>query len=396
MGLEVVISGGGIGGLTAALTCRCRGYDVTVCEQADEISEVGAGLQISPNASRLLGDLGLREAMEEASFKPDALELRIGASGRRVFTIPMGSTAEERYGAPYYHIHRADLINILRQATEDVGGIHLKTSAQADSFEDDGARVCLLDASGNALAEGDVLIGADGVKSAIRAQLQGNDPAQFTGNVAWRAVTKATPELKRLIPPVAAVWTGDKRHAVTYYLRGGDLINFVGVVEQDDWTLESWSEPGDLAELANAFSSFAKPVRALIDNLDSCFTWALHGRPPLPFWSQGRVTLLGDAAHPMLPFQAQGAAQAIEDATVLARMLAAPSLGEMPERLKRYEEARKPRASRIQAASRANMSTFHKGSGLAAALTYGPMALAARAAPGFVASRQDWIYAYVA
>ena len=396
MTLRLSIVGAGIGGLTAALCLRARGFDVTVYEQAPEITEVGAGLQISPNASRILIDLGLNHALREISFEPKALELRRGETGKLVFSIPMGKRALERYGSPYYHLHRADLVAVLINAIKQIDGIEIKTNTAITGYQEHPAFVSVLDDQGQQIDRADVLIGADGVKSTIRHVLHGYDPARFTGNVAWRAVVNATPQLKKIIPEVASVWTGNKRHAVTYYIRGGELINFVGVTETSNWTDESWSQPGDLSELAEAFSGFAKPIRQLIDEVDSCFKWALHTRPPLPFWSRGRVTLLGDAAHPMLPFQAQGAAQAIEDAAVMARMLSTTSLNNIPEGLKRYEEARLPRASKIQAASRSNMTTFHRGSGLAGTLTYGPMALAARTMPDFVTSRQDWIYAYVA
>ena len=396
MTLNVIINGGGIGGLTAALACSKKGFSVSAHEQADGLFEVGAGLQISPNASRVLGDLGLVDELAKRSFTPKALEMRIGSTGRLIFSIPMGDTAIRRYGAPYYHIHRADLIEMLLSALEGYDQISLKTGSRAIGYRQAPDSITLIRENGDELATGDVLVGADGIKSVVRQQILGDTPAQFTRNVAWRAVARATPELRQLIPPVATVWTGDKRHAVTYYLRGGELINFVGVVEEDSWTDEGWSQPGDLQELASHFSAYSSPVRTLIDSLDQCFKWALHTRPPLARWSAGRVTLLGDAAHPMLPFQAQGAAQAIEDATVLARMLDGREDVSVESRLKTYQANRLPRASKIQSASHANMSVFHKGTGLNAALTYGPMAIAARAMPDFVASRQDWIYSFVA
>jgi salicylate hydroxylase len=265
----------------------------------------------------------------------------------------------------------------------------MNKEAQGYALIGDGVTLTFTD---NTRVTGDVLIGADGIHSAIRSQMLGEMPARFTGNVAWRVVVPAASLPRGIVPPTASIWVGPGRHAVTYYLRRGELVNFVGVVERDDWQTESWTERGDKAELAADFKGFAKPVAAIIDQAGDCYRWALFDRDPLEEWCRGRVTLLGDACHPMLPFLAQGAVMAIEDAWVLSRQLTGAS--DVPSALKTYEAARKPRTSTVQFGARRQMGHYHKR-GLAAQLTtYGPMWLAARTMPSFVHTRNDWLYSH--
>lgn len=383
-----LIAGGGIGGLTAALALRQRGWGVHVLEAAPAIEEVGAGLQLSPNAMKVLSALGISDAVEERAFEPEALELRLGRSGQQVFQISAGSAARRRWGAPYLHIHRADLLDVLEQAVrqQNHAAISLGAKAVSYSLAGDGAHLNL--ASGEPLA-GDLVIGADGIRSALRDQMLGPDQPRFTGNLAWR-MTVPMERLKTPPPPTACVWAGRGRHAVTYRLRGGTLANLVGIVERSDWTGESWTESGTRDDALSDFSGWVPQVTEIIEKADSLFRWALFDRAPLSRWHDGAVALLGDACHPMLPFMAQGAAMAIEDAWVLAQAVEASQSVE--QGLALYEARRKPRASRVQAASRANMKTFHRRSPVTRLATYGPMWLANRAVPGFVQSRQDWIY----
>ena len=382
--MRVLIAGAGIGGLTAAVACARVGLDAVVLERSATLAEVGAGLQIPPNAAKVLGRLGVLDAVADVAFQPEALEARMGRSGRRLFRIPLGGAASARWGADYYHIHRADYVRVLADAAPDV-----RLGDGVASFEEDANAVSVRLASGQSL-RGDVLIGADGIHSSVRQSLHGDTPARFTGQTAWRAVVPVAELGSHAPDPTACVWIGEGRHAVTYRLRGGALANFVGVVERADWTEEGWSVEGDKAEALSDFAGFHPVVRTLVERAGTLHRWALLDRPPLPFWTRGRVSLLGDAAHPMLPFQASGAAMAVEDAFVLARELAAHGV----DGLKSYEQLRLPRTSRVQAASAANGELFHKR-GLARQLaTYGPMWAVGRLLPGGVRARQDWLYGF--
>jgi salicylate hydroxylase len=374
--LKAVVIGAGIGGLGAAISLARAGIAVEVCEQASVLAEAGAGLQLSPNAVKALRALGVAERLEPSASQPEFLQLRLGRSGGRIFSIPMGAAAEARYGAPYLHIHRADLQAELAAALDEAAPGSLKLGRRIDSVD---------------AIEADLIVGADGLKSRVRAALFGEDAPRFTGCVAWRLTAEAG-RVAEPPPNGAVVWTGPGRHAVTYRIRGGRLINFVGVVEQDGWTQEGWSEPGDLAELAALFSGFAAPVLSVIAAAASCNRWALFDRDPLPRWSKGRVTLLGDAAHPLPPFQAQGAAMAIEDAVVLARCVAGG--GDVAAALERYEAERKPRTARMLASARANARRFHHGDPIGQLIAYGPMRLADMLAPHVIRSAQDWIYGF--
>jgi salicylate hydroxylase len=387
--MRIIVVGAGIGGLAAALALARAKFEVEVVERAGVLREVGAGLQLSPNAMKALQWLGVSGSVEAASSEPQALELRTGKSGAKVFSIPVGPAARRRYGAPYLHIHRADLIEILRNAAE-AAGVRIRLGARLSAFTrpDNEVRVGL---DNGTILETDLLVGADGMRSTVRRILFGSDHPRFTGAVAWRAIApiEACPDL----PDAAVVWTGPGRHAVTYRLRRGSLINFVGVVEEGHWRHEGWDEEGDKADLAKAFEGWAPAVTSVIGAARSCHRWALFDRDPLPRWSDGRATLLGDACHPMPPFLAQGAAMALEDAVVLARCLAAQS--EQPEAaLLAYETRRKARTAKILQGARSNMGVFHRSNLVTQIATYGPMHIADALLPAFVRSRQDWIYAY--
>ena len=385
--MKVVIAGAGIGGLTAGLCCLRRGFDVAIYEKAAELSEVGAGIQISPNAMRVMMALELDEAVIRKGFLPEKLETRMGKSGRRLFAINAQS-----WGAPYVHIHRADLIEILADAFQKRGG-KVKTGKTVTGFEQLQDHVLLTLESGNTV-KGDYLIGADGIHSQIRHRLFGADTARFTGNIAWRAVVP-TDQLGELAPDSnATVWMGDKRHAVTYRLRGGALTNFVGVVETTAEMYEGWTHQGRLEDLRRDFQNWHPIIENLIENIDGdhLYKWALYDRAPLPEWCQGRVIIMGDAAHPMLPFMAQGAAQAMEDGYALADIFGA--LKDNPYLVKdTFEFDRIDHVSGVQAMASSNMKTFHRACGLGH-LSYLPMWLGGRLAPGLIKKRFDWIYSF--
>lgn len=389
--MHILIAGGGIGGLTAALCLKQAGHSVTVLEQAEAFGEVGAGLQLSPNAMKVYRKLGLEDALVERGFVPEVAEIRLGESGQRLFAFPLAAEAEKRWGAPYLHIHRADLIDVLRGAALDQPDIALRTGAMVESYSQDQDTVAVSLVDGGE-EQGDLLIGADGIHSAIRTQMLGADKPHFTGNVAWRGTVPIEALGEHAPDPNATIWLGRGKHVVTYRLRQGTLANFVGVVEHSKFRNESWSEEGAKAEALADFEGWHPIVTTMIEAAPRLFRWGLFGRPTLPKWSNGRVVLLGDACHPMLPFMAQGAAQAIEDAYMLGALLREPS--DIEAALREYEVTRKPRASRVQAVSRSNATLFHHRNPLMRLATYGPMWMAGRIAPRAIMARQDWLYSH--
>ena len=356
-GGRILIAGGGIGGLAAALCLARAGFETVVFEQAPEFGEIGAGIQLSPNCSRVLHHLGLAPALEKCAFLPEGTEFRAWKTGRLIASSTLGEAVRERYGAPYYHIHRGDLLALLVEAARQNQAIELRESARVEGFSQDASGVRITVNGGS--EEGDALIGADGIHSTVRAGLFGAEAPTFTGNVAWRALVPADRLPRGMLNPVGTVWWGPGRHFVCYYLRGGALLNCVCVVEKDGWEVESWTERGEHTELKGDFAGWHEHIRILIDNMDrgSLYKWALHDRPPMARWGKSAVTLLGDACHPTLPFMAQGAAMAIEDAAVLAQCLKTDD--EIAIGLKRYEELRRERTTLVQNGSRRNARLFH-------------------------------------
>ena len=354
---NVLIAGGGIGGITAALCFARHGFEVQVFEQAPEFDEVGAGIQLTPNASRVLHELGLEESLNEIAFIPKAVEMRHWKSGKMLSCNRLGAQIVADYGFPYYHVHRADLMELLVEAARSQPNVALHTNARVETIEVSDGGISL-EAAGNAY-HGELLVGADGIHSTVRAHLFGAEAPTFTGNVAWRGLVPAARLPRGLVHPVAGVWWGPHKHFVHYYVRGSDLVNCVCVVEKEGWEVESWNERGDHAELKADFSDWHETIQVLIDNMNpnECFKWALFDRPPMPVWGEGQVTLLGDSCHPTLPFMAQGAAMAIEDGAVLSRCVADGD--DARASLRRYESLRRNRTARIQAGSRRNAKVFH-------------------------------------
>lgn len=349
--------GGGIGGITAALCLARQGHQVTVLEQAPDFAEVGAGIQLSPNCTRVLHHLGLEQSLRARAFVPEGSQFRDWRTGRVITESPLGDIVIARYGMPYYHIHRGDLLRVLVEAAQQVGNINLHTDARVDCFEQNGDQVTVW--VGGSRRAGDLLVGADGIHSVVRAGLWGAEKPHFTGNVAWRALVPAERLPPGLIRPVTTAWWGPHKHFVHYYVRRGELINCVCVVEKRGWEVESWTERGDYEELQSDFAGWHADVQQLIDHVDrdSLFKWALYDRAPMPQWGRGRVTLLGDACHPTLPFMAQGAAMAVEDSAVLAGCLDGGE--DVAASLQRYEDLRRDRTAGIQNGSRRNAKLFH-------------------------------------
>jgi salicylate hydroxylase len=356
---HVLIAGAGIGGLTAALALMQRGYTVDLYEQASELKEVGAGVQISANGNRALFSLGLEEDLRPLACEPREKEVRLWNSGQAWKLFDVGPTSVARFGFPYYTMYRPDLLDALvagvRRASPDA--IHL--GRKATGFTEEAGRVTLHFADGGS-ATGDLLVGADGVHSKIRAQLWGADAPKFTGCVAWRGIVPMSRLPAHLARLVGTNWLGPGGHVVHYPLHGGEVMNFVGVIERDDWQVESWSVRGSHEECLRDFAGWHEDVRTLIRNIGTPYKWALMGREPMARWSRGRVTLLGDACHPTLPFMAQGAVMAIEDGVVLARALDAYT--DISMALEHYEAARHERTARVVHGSNANAKRFHSQS----------------------------------
>jgi salicylate hydroxylase len=352
--MRIAVIGGGIGGLSAALALRKAGFDVAVYEQAPRFGEIGAGIQISPNASRLLYRLGLKEVMERWGVRPGAVHQRRWDDGRTLQRAPLGPAVEARFGAPYYHFHRGDLAALLADALP-------KEQAHAGhrlvGLEERGDRIVARFDNGGS-AEADLLIGADGIHSRVRQLAFGPDKPRFTGCVAWRGLVPAERIAHLDIEVASHNWMGPGGHCVHYWVSARRLMNVVCIVERGNWASESWTDRGDVAEVLARYEGWHPTVRSLIAAFPETYVWALHDRAPLPAWTKGRVTLLGDACHPMLPMMAQGAAQAIEDGAALASVLVGTK-GDLPVALGRYEALRKPRATRLQEASAANRIRFH-------------------------------------
>ena len=388
---SIGIAGGGIGGLTLALACREAGLDdVTVYEQEAQSESVGAGVQLSPNASRVLAAVGLKSELARVAFLPQAVHLRTWRTGYLVAARPLGAFSEARYGAPYYHVHRGDLHAVLLTAARE-RGVRLETGCRCLGADGDPDGPWLeLDTGA---ARHDVVVGADGIHSAVRRSLFAAAAPQFTGHLAWRGLVPAAALPDDVVPPTATVWLGPARHFVHYYVRGGELINFVGVVESARWTSESWRQPGDKAELAADFAGWHPMVQMLIDAADGVFKWALYDREPLPVWSKKCITLLGDACHPMLPYLAQGAAMAIEDAWVLSRMLERWE-DEPANGIAEYERYRRPRTAKVQLRSRQQGQEFHLRERWPVLRRNVKLAIGSRLLPEVAMGQFDWLHGY--
>jgi len=386
LGREVAVIGAGVGGLAAALALAQRGARVTVVEQAAALGEVGAGLQLGPNSVAVIEALGLRDPVEAAASAPEAIELRDWRGGP-VARVPLGATAVARYGLPYWQVHRADLLAALAAGAAEAG-VRLVLGTRALGVEERGDRVRLA-LEGADPAEAEIVVAADGVRSGVRRALLAGAPPRFTGHVAWRGLVPAERLPRGALPAGPCVTMGPGRHLVTYPLRGGRLWNFVAVEERQAWADEGWSVAGDPQELRAAFAGIWPGAAALLSAIDETFLWGLFDHPPLAAWTRGRVALLGDAAHPMLPFLAQGAAMALEDAWVLASTLAA---GDGAEGLAAYEDRRRARATRVQRAAARNGRVWHLRAPLARAAVDLALRAATAAAPDRLLARFDWLY----
>ena len=351
-GLKIGISGGGIGGFSAAIALRKAGHDVQVFERAPAFNRVGADINLTPNAVFALDQLGVGEYLRKTAARPTFRISRDGVTGEETSRLPMSAAAEEKYGAPQLTIHRADLLTALQDQLPETC-VHPGMSAKSVALSDDGATILFEDGSRRKF---DVVIGADGIHSAVRTALWGEDDPKFTGIVSYRGVFPRSKASELPDTDAFTKWWGEvpEKQIVTFPLTLGEEIFVFATTPQQGWTEEGWTLPGDVEELRAEYSNFHADARALLDACDEVTKSALHVREPMEQWSKGRATILGDAAHPMVPFMAQGACMAIEDAVVLARTLDGVDPGGVERALEQYETARKPRTAQVQKNSLAN------------------------------------------
>jgi salicylate hydroxylase len=389
----IVVAGAGIGGLTAALALAAKGFRVVVMERAERLEEAGAGIQVSPNASRVLVDLGLKPRLSGRAVTPESINIMSARAGGEIARLPLGEAASLRAGAPYWVIHRADLQAALQAAVNDHPDIDLRLGCQFEDVTKHAKGLTVVQRRGN-VRQGELavaLIGADGIWSSVRNHLFPEVQPQFSGLIAWRGTLDATALPREYTSARVQLWMGSNAHLVAYPISGGRQINVVAVVP-GTWNRPGWSAAGEANDIKGAFGSrWPAIARMLVNAVDEWRRWALFTVPDFGEWSEGAVALLGDAAHAMLPFAAQGAGLAIEDAAVLANALgdsAGDNTAGIPAALKRYGKSRRARALRVARAARQQGRIYH--------LT-GPLALARDLAikamgPERMLARQDWIF----
>src|SRR5215831_18891980 len=353
--LSIAIIGGGIGGLTAALSLLRAGLDVHVYERSKKLSEVGAGIQVSPNASRILHGFGLADALANMGVKPLAMHQRRWDDGRTLLRTPLAEAMIGAFGFPHYQMHRADLLNTLACALP-AERLHIGHRFTALVNHEDYVEATFENGTHISV---DALIGADGIHSRVRDVLFEPEKPHFTGCVAYRGLVPASRLTHLDLEVTCQVWMGPGKHFVHYYVQNRRLVNWIVAIEQDTWTRESWTDRGEVADALAAHEGWHPQVRGILEAADETFIWALFDRRPMARWAVGRVTLLGDACHAMLPFMAQGAAQAIEDGATLAACLAKRGKKDVADALTLYETHRLPRTSRVQALAANNKTRFH-------------------------------------
>jgi salicylate hydroxylase len=390
--MRIAIVGAGIGGLTAALALQQRGFKVQVYEQAPQLAELGAGVQISPNGTRVFSSLGLGRQIEAIASEPLGKRVRLWNTGQTWNLFDLGAVSRDRYGFPYLTMHRGDMHRVLVDAVRAADADAIRLDTRITGLQQDESGVVLSTDTGPC-PKADVVVGADGVHSRVRHALFGDDSPRFSGIIAWRGVveTKSLPE--HLRQPYGFNWVGPGAHVIHYPMRSNTLINFVGAVERQGWEVESWSQRGRTEDCLNDFAGWNDDVQQLIKAIDVPYKWALMVRDPMQQWTRGRVTLLGDACHPTLPFLAQGAVMALEDGVVLARCLEAerddPQAG-----MRRYERARQERTARIVEGSAGNAKRFHNP---ALANSEGAAAYVDREwTEARVKERYEWLFEYTA
>jgi salicylate hydroxylase len=388
---RIGIIGGGIGGVALARSLDRLGIDYHLFEKASAFGEVGAGVQITPNAVKVLRALGLTEDLKRTGFLPEAMVGRSWDDAGGLFYTPLKEACPRLFGAEFYHMHRADVHAML---AKDIAPSRTTLNASCTGLRYDGDQAVATFANGKSF-ECDLIVGADGVRSVVRDALWGPEPAHYTGHMCWRALVDVDHHPLPFASPDASFWLGPKGHVVTYYVKGGRQLNVVAITENKEWVEESWSVKSTQQALLDAFPGWHANITELYRRADpdGIYKWGLFDRDPMQRWSRGRATLLGDAAHPMLPFLSQGAAMAIEDGYVLAEALA--RFGQdIPKALDAYEAERRPRTSRVQLEARERGRTYHLSS--PEELRKRNEAFKAEQAknPNAVGIKAEWVYQY--
>jgi salicylate hydroxylase len=390
----IVVAGAGIGGLTASLALAAQGFRVVVLEKAERLEEAGAGLQLSPNASRVLIDLGLQPRLAARAVTPDAISIMSARRGGEIARLPLGEAAGLATGAPYWVVHRTDLQAALQAEVSDHPDIELRLGCQFEDVTGHARGLTVVHRSGTTRRQdlAVALVGADGIWSSVRQHLFPQVQPQFSGLIAWRGTLEARALPREHAARRVQLWMGPNAHLVAYPISGGRQINVVAVVA-GTWNRPGWSAPGDIGEIKNAFASSPWPAtaRMLVGAVDDWRKWALFTLPEGGEWTDGAIALLGDAAHAMLPFAAQGAGMAIEDAAVLAKCLGQSQHEDgptIPAAMQRYARLRRSRVMRVQRAARQSGRIYHLGGAAALARDLAIQAMG----PKRMLARQDWIY----
>jgi salicylate hydroxylase len=348
---DVLIIGAGIGGLTLALALQRAGIRVAIYEQVPELTEIGAGLTVASNGTAVLQHLGLGPAMQEFAVSPQRGAMKHYSNGKVLVDIPRGDTQIKKYGAPYCQMHRADLQQALLESvlSNDPNCIHLEHTLV--DLSQTGSGVTAKFSNGNTIAA-EILVGCDGIKSTVRARLFGAEEPGFTGYVAWRGLVPMESLPEGLLDPDSAIFIGPGHFFTRYRVSAGKLLNYVATARTDNWSEEGWTVPSTVAAVMQEFDAFHLDIKTILAATppDECYKWGIFDRDPLPSWTIGRATLLGDAAHPMTPFLGQGAVMAIEDAMVFSRAL--QTSGSMIDGIQQYENARRERTAFVFEESR--------------------------------------------
>jgi len=384
---HVVVAGAGIGGLAATIALARHGIASQVVERANVFSTDGAGIQLGPNATRILKRWGVLERLGDIAVYPERIEIHDGCSGAKLASVPLGEAVQSRYGAPYIALHRAELHSALLEQARALDGIVLRRRFEVESVSSS-ANTITVQTKDGARAEGSLLIGADGVWSRIREVIAPCAGMRFSGKTAWRALLDISALPPRFQTPAVGLWMAPNAHLVHYPVRGGKALNLVAVINER-WVEQGWNAPGRPDEIRAHFRDWPGDIKTLVMSAETWRKWSLMEMPRLTSWSSGRAVLLGDAAHPTLPFLAQGAAMAIEDADALARALATQSCS-LEHALMNYQLLRRERAAAVQSASRRMGRVYHL-SGFAARARN--MVLSA-SRPEKLLRRYDWLYRF--